>query len=95
MISHCAGCPWAVGWVEYLIVHPRNRQALRKAIIAFCEVCSYPILDESHYSDVESEECSEVWENCYDPRERAEYLRKHLYDIKGFRELRKAVHGLV
>jgi hypothetical protein len=47
---------WAVGWVEYLIVHPCNRQALRKAIFAHSALCDYPILDESHFSDLEYNE---------------------------------------
>jgi hypothetical protein len=84
---------WAVGWVEYLIVAPGNRQGLRTAIEAHSSYSDYPLLDESHHSEVEDTECRETWENCFNERERAEYLRKHLYTVKGFRELRAAVKG--
>jgi hypothetical protein len=47
---------WAVGWVEYLIVSPGNRQRLRAAILAHCAVSDYPVLDESHWSELEYNE---------------------------------------
>lgn len=84
---------WAVGWVEYLIVHPSNRAGLRTAILAHSAYSTYPILDESHFSEVEDEECRETWQNCFDRKERAEYLRKHLHKLEGFRQLRAAVNG--
>jgi hypothetical protein len=50
---------WAVGWCEYLIIRPDNRKALRHAIHAHSAVTDYPILDESHWSELEY---SEGWE---------------------------------
>ena len=50
---------WAVGWVEYLIVRPDQRQALRAAIYAHSSVSDYPVLDETHWSDLEY---AEAWE---------------------------------
>lgn len=85
---------WACGWVQYLIVRPDNRKGLRIAIESHSAVADYPVLDETHFSEVEDEECSETWKNCFDRRERAKYLRDHLRDLAGhFRELREAVNG--
>jgi hypothetical protein len=50
---------WAVGWVEYLIVAPANRSGLREAIYAHSSVCSYPVLDETHWSELEY---NEAWD---------------------------------
>lgn len=50
---------WAVGWVEYLMVHPHNRQGLRVAIQAHCSAYDYPVLDESHWSELEYNEAYE------------------------------------
>lgn len=47
---------WAVGWVEYLIVRPDDRRAIRTAIYAHSAEYNYPILDESHFSDLETDE---------------------------------------
>lgn len=85
---------WACGWIDYLIIAPGNRAGLRIAIDAHSAYCAYPALDESDWSELEDEECRETWENCFDKRERAEYLRKHLNRFKGlFRSLRAAING--
>ena len=59
---------WAVGWVKYLLVKPSNWQGLRRAIYAHSAVYDYPILDESHFSDLEY---NEAWE--WAERELGEY----------------------
>jgi hypothetical protein len=50
---------WAVGWVEYLIIAPTNRNGLRLAILAHCSVSDYPVLDETHWSELEY---NEAWD---------------------------------
>lgn len=53
---------WAVGFVDYLIIDPTNHKALRRAIYAHSAVYDYPILDESHFSDLEYNEAYEFAE---------------------------------
>lgn len=53
---------WACGWVEYLIVAPSDRKALREAIYAHCSAYDYPILDEMHWSQLEYDEAYECAE---------------------------------
>jgi hypothetical protein len=59
---------WLVGWVEYLIVAPTDHKALRTAILAHSAVSTYPILDESEWSQLEYDE---AWE--WAERELKEY----------------------
>ena len=44
---------WACGWVDYLIIAPNDKAALRIAIEAQNAIDQYPILDESHFSELE------------------------------------------
>lgn len=50
---------WACGWVQYLIVAPTDRKALRTAVSLHCSACNYPVLDESHFSELEYDEAYE------------------------------------
>jgi hypothetical protein len=50
---------WACGWVDYLIISPNDRRALRIAIEANKACEDYPVLDEEHFSNLEYEK---FWE---------------------------------
>lgn len=67
---------WAVGWVEHLLVLPGTPEAEKAEELRAC-LEDYPILDESDHSELEDEECTETWTNCFRPRERLEYIRSH------------------
>lgn len=54
---------WAVGWVETLLVDPSNAAALAVAEDIRERLDDYPILDESDWSELETEECNENWDN--------------------------------
>ena len=87
---------WGPGWFEVIIVHP-DRLAEVEEIEGVLE--NYPVFDDSDFSEREHEECCRVWESCYNERERAEYLRKHvgkIYPLSGYSAysmLRAAVKG--
>jgi hypothetical protein len=55
----------------------------------------YPVLDESDFCKREMEEASQVWSDCYNPRERVAYIRKHRnqFDFQDFKDLRAVVKG--
>ncbi len=85
---------WAVGWVEWIAIHHADTVGLQIADEQKSRLRDYPILDEELWSEYEDSDCCETWTNCYDPRERAAYLREHVSDLSGmFRELRSAVRG--
>jgi len=85
---------WAVGWVEWIAVHHTDTEGLRIANEQAARLQDYPVLDEGLWSEYENTECAEIWERCFDWRERAAYLREHVSDLSGkFRELLSAARG--
>lgn len=90
---------WAVGWVEWIAIHKTNTRALELADKIMGALVDYPVIDEQLWSQYEDEDCAQTWENCYDVRERAKYLREHVnkvYPIPGetpYTMLRKAIKG--
>ena len=83
---------WAVGWVEWIAIHESDTAALDKADEQMGRLENYPVLDEDDWGVREDEECRQTWEECFDWRERAEYLRSHSY-TGGFADLAAAVRG--
>lgn len=66
---------WAVGWVEWLAIHETCEAALRQADKFAQEIDDYPILDESHFSDLEYAQAAEYWRTMR-ITERIDYLRE-------------------
>ena len=86
---------WAVGWIEWIAIHKDDFEALRVADEINAALSDYPVLDEDHYSELESEEAQEVWENCYNEQERIEYIRKNRdqFEFYNFADLLGCVRG--
>lgn len=53
---------WAVGWVEWIAIHQDDEKALAEADAIVAKLSDYPIIDESHYSELEWNEASDYWE---------------------------------
>jgi len=68
---------WAVGWIEWIAIHESDERALSIQYEIEGSLQDYPVLDESDWSEEESEEANEVWSNCYNDRERIEYVREN------------------
>ena len=67
---------WAVGWIEETYVRPGSKcQEYAEEIREALE--NYPVIDEEHYSDLETAEADEVWKTCFNWRERLEYVREN------------------
>lgn len=90
---------WAVGWVEWIAIEDdgseESAKALEIADNAIDRLSDYPVLDESHYSETETEEANEVWANCYNAKDRIEYIRKHQnqFDFNDFSDMIGCVRG--
>ena len=85
---------WAVGWVEWIAIHETDTPGLKIADTLRENFEQYPILDEFLYSEIEDADCTETWSNCYNPRERLQYLRDHQCTKTGiFRAALAAVRG--
>jgi hypothetical protein len=85
---------WANGWFEIIIVKPGTKQEKLAEDLAR-SLADYPVLDESHYSEIESAEALEVWENCYDTHERIEYIRnnREQFYFHDWKDLLECVRG--
>ena len=85
---------WAVGWIEYLCV---KSQSVSEAIGQQIEdkIESYPVLNEGHFSELETEEANRVWSECYDSKDRIEYIREHRsqFEFHNFADMLSCVRG--
>lgn len=86
---------WAVGWVEWIAVHADDDKALSVADEQCDRLKDYPVLCEDDWSEFESEDANETWKNCYDWRERVEYIRDHdsQFDFNSFADMLGCVRG--
>jgi len=86
---------WAVGWVDYLLVDPECKEAVKEAEAVQEKLNDYPVLNEEHYSNLEQEEASDVWRDCFRESERIAYIRKHRsqFDFASFGDLLGCVRG--
>ncbi len=44
---------WACGWVDYLIIAPNDKAAIRIALAAKKRADDYPVLNDEHFSELE------------------------------------------
>jgi hypothetical protein len=63
---------WAVGWVEWIAIHATDTVALQAADDMRERVANYPVLDESHWSEIEWNESADYWESL-SPREKVQW----------------------
>ncbi|MER9178916.1 hypothetical protein [Mesorhizobium sp. M0767] len=86
---------WAVGWVEWIAIHQDDEKALRIADEIAGGLEDYPVVNEDHWSEVETEEAHQVWAGCYSPKERVEYIRRHRdqFEFHGFADPMAQVRG--
>lgn len=54
---------WAVGWVEWIAIHESDAEAIAAADEILCALDGYPVLDESHFSELEWAEAENYWES--------------------------------
>lgn len=52
---------WACGWIDWVAIHPSNEAAMKLADEMLCALSDYPILDEGHFSELETNEIEEWW----------------------------------
>jgi len=74
---------WAFGWVEWIAIHQSDESALLKADDIIGEIHQYPILDETHYSELQHESIKEYWTE--DIRIRARICEESGYTVMGAR----------
>ena len=78
---------WAVGWVEWIAIHQDDGRALEIADRIKGELEDYPVIDESHWSELEYSELTDYWEQC-SARERARLI---LDEVKRYHWLKPSL----
>jgi hypothetical protein len=53
---------WAVGWVEWIAIHESDTESLQRADEMLCALSDYPVLNESHFSELEYSEAENQWQ---------------------------------
>lgn len=90
---------WAVGWVEWIAIEADGTAESDKALAIAdknkARLEDYLVLDESDWSERESESANTVWRDCYSPKERVRYIREHSsqFDFRDYRDLLGCVRG--
>lgn len=84
---------WACGWWEALTVS-KGSEAHKEGQEIADEIEVYPVLNEDHFSEMEGDEAHRVWSECYDAKERIEYLRESSgWDFRSIGDLLQCVRG--
>jgi hypothetical protein len=86
---------WAVGWIEWIAIHESDEKALTIQYEIEGSLSNYPVLDEEDFCEEEAEEANEVWRNCYDEKERIEYVREYpdQFYFSSWSDLRNVIRG--
>ena len=84
-----------VGWVEWIAVHKDDEAAVAKLTEIEAALEQYPVLDEDDWSEREGESANQTWSNCYDDKERLEYIRENpdQFSFHSWANLRAVVKG--
>jgi hypothetical protein len=54
---------WACGWVEWIAIHESDESAIKAADLINHRLDQYPIVDEQHYSEMESSASQNYWKS--------------------------------
>ena len=85
---------WACGWWEALCVKAGSEaEKIGAEIESALE--AYPVLNDEHFSEKEQDEANQIWQSCYDEKERIEYIRENRsqFEFWGFSDLLQCVRG--
>lgn len=86
---------WAVGWVEWIAIHEADTAALELCDKLRGDYENYPVLDESDYSERESDAANTIWRDCFRQEERVKYIRAHRsqFEFGGLRDAIGCLRG--
>ena len=87
---------WLCGWIEIILIHKSNTQALSIAEGLLAEIDEYPILDEDDASQLETERATEAWQ-ALTWQDRADIMREYWLQYRDFhgkfKHLLSAIRG--
>jgi hypothetical protein len=84
---------WACGWWEALAVE-KGSEAEKEALAIEEELESCPVLDDSHWSELQDEAAQVAWRDCYSVADRIEYVRNGSgFQFHGLGDLLQCIRG--
>jgi hypothetical protein len=85
---------WGPGWFEIVIARPDSVAARLLADLE-CALADYPVIDDTDLSEREQEEADRVWRDCYNVRERINYIAEYRsqFDFRSFSDMLSCVRG--
>lgn len=86
---------WAVGWVQYLTIDPTCAPLVARGEELRSSLEDYPVLDDMHLSELEHTEANQIWERCYNVKDRVAYIRKHRsqFEFRDWQDMIGCVRG--
>ena len=86
---------WAVGWIEWIAIHKTAIEQLKIADKIMSDLANYPVLNDEHFYELESEEANRIWSDCFDNSERIEYIRNNRseFDFNDYSDLMAVAKG--
>ena len=84
---------WGPGWFEIILIDATDTARVQTAQEIEDALSDYSVVDESLWSEYESDDCAKTWLHCYDSSERLEYFRHHSYTAGSIADLLKAIRG--
>ena len=86
---------WACGWIEWIAIHEKATEHLQCAAEIAGALENYPVVNEEHWSELETEEANDVWRDCYDVKDRVEYIRNfpNQFHFYNWRDMAANVRG--
>lgn len=92
---------WGPGWFEIILIDPADEASVKAAEELEAGLEDYPVLDESHWSELEFTEACEAWARMR-VKDRVEYLQRYGRRVSVFAARREELpegieelHGLV
>ena len=85
---------WACGWLEIIVVKPGTPEHETAKKIE-TDLADYPVLDDNHYYNLEHTEATEVWRDCYNDKDRLEYVKSNRdqFEFNNYADLMNCVRG--
>lgn len=86
---------WAVGWIEWIAIHESKTDLVEEADEMLQSLEDYPVLDDEHFSELETEEADLIWAQHYDDQSRLKYIRENRgqFEFHDFSDLMGCVRG--
>lgn len=85
------------GWVDLLLIHESDQEAIDKGNEILKAEREYPVLNDDHFSQLEFEETTEIWQDCLALKEKIQLCAEAGVSIFAARSegIPEGIHGYI